>query len=150
MSERPTSLDIDTGRMKMSIKTLLAIVMGVAALVTTGVTAWTATATKDGVEAKITPLSTDDRNAAIERFTLDKRISSVETNVQHMSEIMKQQTENTKYIQARVDFMVEQQIIEAKEDGQVRRRARRAVKNVRARAAKRGDDDPLAGLADEL
>jgi len=128
-SERPSALDIDTGRARIGIKTLFTLMIGtivlVASVVASVVTAWSGVATKSEVTEKIKPVADAAAVAIAERNVLDKRVDRVETGMKHIETAVGAQGEDTKYIRARIDFMMEQKIIEAQENHQARRRFKR-------------------------
>jgi hypothetical protein len=131
-------LDLDDGKVKLGWKTLVSILVAVITVTVGGVITWTRMATKDDV--------VDGLKANNER--LAEMFASKE-ELKPLSEVPKQlesAQDEILYIRGRIDFIMEQTIIESKRSPATRAAAVKAALKLRAQAQQRGESDPLPGV----
>jgi hypothetical protein len=144
-------VDVDTGKLSMGFVTFLLVLGGAG----TAAITWAKMPTADAVKEAIMEHANDDspHSAALSGISeIAHQARSAAIEAKSAADSAKSLGEDNKiqyrYIQARIDFLVENEIQKAPEGSEAMRRTRRAATSVRQRsgAAEGSPGDPLSGV----
>jgi hypothetical protein len=141
----PPITDADTGRVRMGYRTLFALI-GICAVAFGAFL--TVRFTADGAAAKIASHESDDYPHVAQFNKVTTLAEEAKTEAKSAKEASGRTEQQVRYIHGKIDFLIQNEIEQARSTPRGYQRARRAAESVRKRAgASRGsDDDPLKGL----
>lgn len=133
--ESDTPVDLDDGKVRLGWKTLVSMLFAVITVTVGGVITWTRMATKDDVVDAV----------RANNEVLSKTFASKDELLVIPKQLKSAQDEIF-YIRGRIDFIMEQTIIESKRSPATRAAAVKAASKLRAQARQLGQEDPLPGV----
>lgn len=152
------SIDIETGKLRIGFKTFVSIIVAIIAAVVAVVTFGVNLATSADVDKALTKHSQSPHMdggklvsapaSIIPKVEENKsEIKALKTEQESISKKIDQINTNQSYMRARIDFMIERELIETRGDPTARSATKRAARKVRERAAKSNvKGDPLSGI----
>jgi len=145
-SEPP--IDLDHGKVRLGLKSLFSLAIAIVTVTVGGVITWTRMATKDDVVLAVN--ANNDRLFGVLASKSDVgTIKDASSKVDAVKEQLIDAKNEVRYIRARIDFLMEQSLYEARRSPAARAAAAVAASKVRTEAKERGEkNDPLSGLDD--
>lgn len=143
----PPITDADTGRVRMGYRTLFALI-GVCAVAFGAFL--TVRFTADGAATAIQSHEKDEYPHVAQFNKVTAVAEEAKTEAKSAKEASQRAETQVRYIHGKIDFLIENEIEQARTSPRSYQRARRAAASVRKRAgaSKGSDDDPLKGLND--
>lgn len=131
-SDQPRLLNVDTGGLRMSFGTFVTLIVSLIGGVVTLATFITNLATRDDLERPARDLRETTQQVEAQARTIEA-----------LKATLAAQAQGQEAIRARLDFLIEQKLLQEESDPRAVRASRKAAAKVRERA---GEDDPLNGL----
>lgn len=142
ISDRPKLVNIDTGGLRMGFGTFIALVTGLIGAVVTVATFVTNIATRDDLTR---PARDADGQLISAPYKTAEQVAAHERTIEALRETLKAQAQEQKAVRARLDFLIEQRLLQEENDPRAVRASRKAAAKVRERAGEE-DADPLSGI----